>query len=108
MSSRAPIGLLAINSVDCCTNQGFKSLIVNNVNKDKANVDFLYYYLKYHIKEIEKLGTGTTFKEISKSAFEQFGISLPSLQEQKQIASVLSNLDRKIALNRAINRNLVA
>lgn len=103
MSSRAPIGLFAINKVDCCTNQGFKSIVLD---KSKADVDFMYYYLKFHVSEIVALGTGTTFKEVSKSSFEKYEISIPDLNIQKSISSVLSNLDRKIALNRAINRNL--
>ena len=105
MSSRAPIGLFAINKVDCCTNQGFKSIVLD---KSKADVDFMYYYLKFHVSEIVALGTGTTFKEVSKSSFEKYEISIPDLNIQKSISSVLSNLDRKIALNRAINRNLAA
>ena len=103
MSSRAPIGLLAINKCECCTNQGFKNIVVD---KEKCNVDYLYYYLKYHIKEIEALGTGTTFKEVSKAPLQQYEISLPSLEEQNSIASILADLDAKIALNRQINDNL--
>lgn len=49
MSSRAPIGLIAINKVDCCTNQGFKSLVLNH---NVCDVNYMYYYMKYHIKEI--------------------------------------------------------
>ena len=103
MSSRAPIGLLAINKVDCCTNQGFKNIIVN---KSICNVDYLYYYLKFHIKEIEALGSGTTFKEVSKVALQKFEINIPNLEEQKRIGNLLSALDQKIALNRQINDNL--
>lgn len=105
MSSRAPIGLLAINKVDCCTNQGFKNIVVN---KSICNVDYLYYYLKFHITEIEALGSGTTFKEVSKASLQKFEISIPSLEIQNKIASTLSNLDQKIALNRQINQNLRA
>lgn len=105
MSSRAPIGLFAINKVDCCTNQGFKNIVLD---KSKVDVDFMYYYLKYHIKEIEALGTGTTFKEISKASFENYEITIPEIGVQRSIASVLSILDYKILLNRAINQNLEA
>lgn len=105
MSSRAPIGLFAINKVDCCTNQGFKNIILD---KSIADVDYMYYYLKYHVKEIEALGSGTTFKEVSKVSFENYEISIPSLSNQQKIASILSALDEKIALNRAINQNLEA
>ena len=105
LTSRAPIGLLAINKVACCTNQGFKNLIVN---KDIVDVDYLYYYLKYHIAEIEALGTGTTFKEVSKASMEKYTVSLPDLEEQKKVSSILSALDAKISLNRQINQNLEA
>ena len=104
MSSRAPIGLLAINKTDCCTNQGFKNLIVNC---DKVDVDYLYYFLKHHMQEIIALGSGTTFKEVSKSALENYELSIPSLQKQKQIAHILSSIDDKIQLNKQINQNLV-
>ena len=103
MSSRAPIGLFAINTVDCCTNQGFKNIVLD---KAIADVDFMYYFLKYHVKDIEALGSGTTFREVSKTAFEKYEISIPSLPTQQKIASVLSKLDRKISVNREINRNL--
>ena len=103
MSSRAPIGLLAINKAECCTNQGFKNIVVD---RSICDVDFLYYYLKYHIKEIEALGSGTTFKEVSKASLQQFEITIPSLDVQKHIASILADIDQKIALNRAINDNL--
>ena len=105
MSSRAPIGLLAINGVDCCTNQGFKNIVID---KCKCDVDYLYYYLKNHIREIEALGSGTTFKEISRASLQNYTIRIPSLTEQKKIGSILSLLDSKIELNRRINDNLEA
>ena len=105
LSSRAPIGLIAINKVECCTNQGFKNLVIN---KEKCNVEFLYYYLKYHIKEIEKLGSGTTFKEVSKGLLEDYEVLLPLMDLQNKISKVLSNIDNKIELNNKINSELEA
>lgn len=103
MSSRAPIGLIAINKVDCCTNQGFKSLVLN---RNFCDVNYMYYYMKYHIKEIEALGSGTTFKEISKSVLEQWEIDLPSLEKQKKVGNILALIDEKIETNRSISANL--
>ena len=103
LTSRAPIGLLAINAVDCCTNQGFKNIVVD---KTIVDVDYLYYYLKYHIKEVEALGAGTTFKEVSKSSLEKYVLCLPELNIQRKIAKILSDLDSKIMLNKQINQNL--
>ena len=74
MSSRAPIGLLAIAKKELCTNQGFKSF----VPKDGRIATYLYYYLQFHIKQIEQLGTGTTFKEVSREDVLKFPILKPS------------------------------
>ena len=105
MSSRAPIGLLAINQSECCTNQGFKNLVLD---KTLCDVDFMYYYLKFHIKEIEALGTGTTFMEVSKSSLLNFEVKIPNINMQRDIAKCLSDIDRKIELNKRINDNLEA
>lgn len=96
MSSRAPIGLLSINKTDCCTNQGFKSLVLN---ENICDVEYLYYYLKFHIKEIEALGSGTTFKEVSKTSIEEYEVELPPLETQRKIANILSQIDDKIINN---------
>lgn len=103
MSSRAPIGLLAINGNECCTNQGFKNLVLD---KTICDTDYVYYYLKFHIKEIEALGSGTTFKEVSKSSLFNFEVSIPSIEIQRSISKCLSDLDSKIELNKQINDNL--
>lgn len=103
MSSRAPIGLLAINKVECCTNQGFKNIVLN---KSLADENYLYYYLKLHINQIQALGSGTTFKEISKITLQQYEITIPPLKEQQKIGRILSSIDDKIAINNQINELL--
>ena len=103
LSSRAPIGLLSINKVELCTNQGFKNIVVN----DKVDNEYLYYLLKTKIKEIEGLGSGTTFKEVSKSTLENYSIVIEDDKiQQKSIAKVLSSIDEKIELNNKINSEL--
>ena len=102
-SSRAPIGYIAIAERELCTNQGFKSVIPNE------NIDymFLYYLLKYNKEKIQNLGSGTTFKEVSGSTMRGIEVSVPdSIEEQRQIASVLSALDDKLEKNKEINENL--
>ena len=74
MSSRAPIGLLSIAKTELCTNQGFKSFVPQAENLST----YLYYYLNIHIKQIEQLGTGTTFKEVSREDVLKFPILKPS------------------------------
>ena len=103
ISTRAPIGYMAINTIDCCTNQGFKSLICDT---NKVNVDYLYYLLKSRMNEIELLGSGTTFKEVSKTSIENFEIDLPSLETQEKVASILSSIDTQIERNNAMVKRL--
>ena len=73
LSSRAPIGLVSIAKAELCTNQGFKNLVPHDAN----NSLYLYYYIKHHINQIEQLGTGTTFKEVSREDLCKFPILIP-------------------------------
>ena len=77
MSSRAPIGLVSIAKNDVCTNQGFKSFIP----KKMEDSIYLYYYIKHHIKQIEQLGSGTTFKEVSRDDLCKFPILVVGAKE---------------------------
>ena len=70
LSSRAPIGLLSIVKAKLCTNQGFKSLVPKNLD----DTNFLYYYIQRHVPQIEQLGSGTTFKEVSKDDLSSFPV----------------------------------
>ncbi len=103
-SSRAPIGYIAIAEQEVCTNQGFKSVVPN----EDTDYMFLYYLLKYNKDKIENLGSGTTFKEVSGSTMRGIEVSVPeTIEEQRQIASVLSALDDKIEKNTEVNENLL-
>ena len=102
MSSRAPIGLLAIAKKELCTNQGFKSF----VPKEDRIATYLYYYLQFHIKQIEQLGTGTTFKEVSREDVLKFPILKPKdtiLDLWEKRVSALN--DRQLELQKE-NENL--
>ena len=102
-SSRAPIGYVAISDCEVCTNQGFKS-IVPNENTDYL---FLYYLLQYKKNDIENLGSGTTFKEVSANTMKGVEVRVPAIKsEQEKIARVLSSIDDKIEANARINENL--
>ena len=103
MSSRAPIGYVAIASNPICTNQGFKSLICNPSIVDNL---FMYYWVKNNVEYLQSLGTGTTFAEISGSVVKSIDISLPPLPTQRRIASILSSLDDKIDLLHRENATL--
>jgi len=91
MSSRAPIGYLAIAGKDMCTNQGMKSFVCSN----KIINFYLYYFLKKAIPDLKQKGSGTTFGEISRSKLEEYEMPIPSISEQKQIISKLEKIKQK-------------
>jgi type I restriction enzyme S subunit len=85
MSSRAPIGHLAIAGCDLYTNQGCKSFVCG----EDLDSEFLFFALRHRMSAIQALGSGATFVEVSKSALEDFEISYPSVDEQRRIAARL-------------------
>lgn len=102
MSSRAPIGLLSIAKTELCTNQGFKSF----VPKEDSMAAYLYYYLQIHIKQIEQLGTGTTFKEVSREDVLKFSILKPSNETLDLWEEYVTKInDRQLELQKE-NENL--
>lgn len=84
-SKRAPIGLVAINKVPLCTNQGCISCIPNKDIDSK----FYYYVMSAFTKEFDLFGSGTTFKEISAEAFANFVLPNTRIEEQIEIAEYL-------------------
>lgn len=92
MTSRATIGARSINKIPMTTNQGFKAFICG----EEVYNEFLYYYVEILIPIFLAKAAGSTFLEISKKNTEEQLISLPSIEEQKQIASILSSVDEDI------------
>lgn len=101
LSTRAPIGHLAINAVPMAFNQGCRALVPGS----KLDHVFLYYFLLHSRELLNDLGTGTTFKELSATSLKTVQIPLPPLEEQKRIVAVLDQafaaLDRARALAEA-------
>jgi len=87
-SKRAPIGTVAINIEELCTNQGCLSC----VSKTTICNDYFYYVLSVGTEHFELLGSGTTFKEISSNIFANCKLPFPIFSEQKRISTYL---DRK-------------
>lgn len=102
LTSRAPIGYVAIASNEISTNQGFKSLVLN----DGHIPEFFYYLLKNNVHILESRATGSTFKEISGQILKDTELSIPTPDIQQKIVDILSPLDDKIELNTQINKTL--
>lgn len=82
MTSRAPIGNLAIAARPLLTNQGCKSFV------PRADIEpvYLYFAVMSRLDEIEAAGTGTTFHEVSAKKLSQ--IALPGCPPAKQKALI--------------------
>ena len=74
LSSRAPIGYMAIARGEVTTNQGFKSF----VPKSGFSTPFVYYTVKDFIPSIEAKSSGSTFKEVSASVLKSIETFLPA------------------------------
>lgn len=82
LSSRAPIGKVAIAGCEMYCNQGFKNLICS----EKINNRYLYWFLKGNTEFLNSLGRGATFKEVSKQIVSNIEINVPSIAQQEQAA----------------------
>lgn len=96
LSSRAPIGKVAIAGCAMCCNQGFKNLICS----EKILNKYLYWFLKGNTSFLNSLGRGATFKEISKSIVSQIEINVPDIEYQKEAADILEKVSEVIYLRK--------
>jgi type I restriction enzyme S subunit len=122
LTCRAPIGNTVMAGKEICTNQGCKSLTSNLIE-----YRYLYYFVLSANEEINSLGQGTTFLELSRRSLGDTKLSFPSSkQEQIAIANYLdektSKLDqlisnkkkqikrlkeiRQIEINKAVSKGL--
>ena len=96
---------VAYSLIDLTTNQACCNLIID---EDKANSQFVYYYIQSSYEELLNLACGAAQQNLSVGVIGDFLIYLPPLDEQKQIASILSSLDDKIDLLNHENATLEA
>lgn len=86
VTSRAPVGNVAIAQVTLSTNQGCKSLVPD---PNQVETDFAFHVLKVLKAELVSLATGTTFAEISSSKLGSVRVPLPPLKEQCDILTAV-------------------
>ena len=95
MSSRAPVGYLAISTKEITTNQGFKSFIPDK----KYGKNYIYYTLQNNLKVIEQHASGSTFKEISATVLKDITIIQPTLDIVKKFEEKVSSINSYIKVN---------
>ena len=95
MSSRAPVGYLAIATKELTTNQGFKSFIPDK----EYDKNYIYYTLQNCLKVIEQNASGSTFKEISATVLKDITIIQPNLDIVKKFEEKVSSINSYIKVN---------
>ena len=90
LSSRAPIGKVAIVGENMFCNQGFKNIIPN----EKINSIYLYYLFKEKKEYLNFLGRGATFKELSKEIVETISIKVPPIELQNKFAERIEKIEK--------------
>ena len=102
ISKSGTIGRLGIIKDYMCGNRA----TINIQPKENINLFYLFYFLRSKQREFANLAVGSVQKNLYISILEEIEIDLPSLQDQKRIAVILSSLDDKVELNNKINENL--
>ena len=90
LSSRAPIGKVAIAGNTFYCNQGFKNIIC----KEGITPRYLYTVLLLNVEYLNSLGRGATFREISKGIVENIRIPVPPIELQQQFTAFVEQTDK--------------
>ena len=95
MSSRAPVGVLAFSEIPIAINQGYIAIL-----DDKGyEKEFIYLWLKANMDTIHSYSNGSTFMEISKSAFKSIDILIPTKEEVNDFVDRVKPIFEKIKAN---------
>jgi type I restriction enzyme S subunit len=92
ISTRAPIGHMAINDAPMAFNQGCRGIIPG----DRVHGSFLYYLLKSRVPELNAMANGTTFVELSRDELAAILVKFPPLDTQRRIARFLDEKTARI------------
>jgi len=104
MTSRATIGVVAINTQPATTNQGFITCLPN----DEFPLNLMYHWLKDNVETFISLGTGATFKEISKGTFKEIQLAVPPHDVSRAYEEAVNPMMQQVLLLQRKNANLRA
>ncbi len=104
ISARGTVGAIAQLGTDMAFNQSCYGID----SKALTNNDFIYYLLRYCVNNLQQQANGGVFDTIIRETFDNIMVVIPSIDEQKSIAEILSSLDDKIDLLRRQNKTLEA
>ena len=103
ISARGTVGEMAMIPYPMAFNQSCYGL---RAKEGLVDEEYLYYLIKHNVVVLKKNTHGSVFDTITRETFDGIEVELPSLVEQKIVASILRDLDNKIEVNNKINKNL--
>lgn len=104
ISARGTVGEMAMIPYPMAFNQSCYGL---RAKEGLVDEEYLYYLIKHNVVVLKKNTHGSVFDTITRDTFDGIEVELPSLVEQKVVASILRDLDDKIEVNNEINKNLL-
>jgi len=102
LSSRAPIGYLALSEIPVAINQGFIAILCGG----KVSNYYMLNWVKFNLEVVKNRAGGSVFQEINKVNFRSINILVPTQDTLKIYDILLNKLYKKIILNEKLSRNL--
>jgi len=103
ISARGTVGEVAMIPYPMAFNQSCYGLRAKDEIVDST---YLYYLIRYNIRELRRKSHGSVFDTITRDTFTNIEIDLPNMTIQRKVAIILKEIDDKIECNHAINKNL--
>lgn len=85
-----------------------RTYVIEVIDKSSVDIRYLFYALRMCLQHFKQISQGTATRFLTAKILNAFVLPIPPYEEQKKIAAILSAMDEKIAINRAINDNLAA
>lgn len=104
LSSRAPVGYLAITKVPVAVNHGYIAIPPH----DRLSSLFLLYWCEVNMERIKERAGDTTFPEISKTNFRPISIVLPAAKVLSNFNLTVGPMFERIVSNERESRTLAA
>jgi type I restriction enzyme S subunit len=102
MTSRATIGVIAINTTPATTNQGF----ITCIPSPRLCAYHIVEWIKQNLELITNVASGATFKEISRGEFRDLQIVLPPEPIEREYEAAVDPMYHEIRVLLAKNANL--
>jgi type I restriction enzyme S subunit len=102
MTSRATIGVTAINTKEACTNQGFITCIPN----ERLSASHIYFWIQETLPTITSIASGATYKEINRTEFRALPVVVPPAEIERRFLNLVDPIAKHIEILLAKNLNL--